>query len=53
MSCNGCSEKQAGPRYIALSSRYGYPKGGGYCDFCAKCFELWKNRGSEESEKLI
>lgn len=38
MMCNGCGEGEKGPRYISVTARPGKYRGGGYIDYCQKCF---------------
>ncbi|CAD8121929.1 unnamed protein product [Paramecium sonneborni] len=53
MMCNGCGEGAQGPRYISITARPGRYRGGGYIDYCCKCFEELKNKESEKAKEIV
>ncbi|CAD8210038.1 unnamed protein product [Paramecium octaurelia] len=53
MMCNGCGGGAKGPRYISLNARPGRYRGGGYIDYCCKCFAELKNKDSERAKEIV
>ncbi|CAD8112923.1 unnamed protein product [Paramecium primaurelia] len=53
MMCNGCGGGSKGPRYIAINARPGRYRGGGYIDYCCKCFAELKNKESDKAKEII
>lgn len=51
--CNGCGEGAKGPRYISVTARPGRYRGGGYIDYCCKCFAELKNKDSDKAKEIV
>ncbi|CAD8183609.1 unnamed protein product [Paramecium pentaurelia] len=53
MTCSGCYEGSIGFRYIAANVKPGKYQMDGYVEYCSKCFEILKMKGSKKAQELI
>ncbi|CAD8087749.1 unnamed protein product [Paramecium primaurelia] len=53
MTCSGCYEGSIGFRYIAANVKPGKYQMDGYVEYCSKCFEILKMKGSKKAKELI